>query len=64
MRDLIKKVLREELSKNEKLDFYFGYYRNLTPSNLKVIKKDGKIIIEGFDETKDGDTDVNIFIQL
>lgn len=64
MRDLIKRILKEELSKDEKLDFYFEYYKNLTPSNLKLTKEDGKIIIEGFDETKDGDTDVNIFIQL
>jgi len=64
MRDLIKRILKEELSKDEKLDFYFNYYKNLTPSNLKVIKEDGKIIIEGFEESKGGDTDVNIFIQL
>ena len=64
MRDLIKRILKEELSKDEKLDFYFEYYKNLTPSNLKVIKEDGKIIIEGFDGSEDDDIDVNIFIQL
>jgi hypothetical protein len=64
MRDLIRRILKEELSKDEKLDFYFEYYKNLTPSNLKLTKEDGKIIIEGFDESKGGDTDVNIFIQL
>ena len=64
MRDLIRRILKEELSKDEKLDFYFEYYKNLTPSNLKLTKEDGKIVIEGFDESKGGDTDVNIFIQL
>ena len=64
MRDLIRRILKEELSKDEKLDFYFEYYKNLTPSNLKLTKEDDKIIIEGFDKTKEGDTDVNIFIQL
>ena len=49
MKDLIKKILKEELSKNETLDFYLEYYKNLTPSNYKVKKKDGKIIIEGFE---------------
>ena len=64
MRDLIKRILKEELSKDEKLDFYFGYYKNLTPSNLKVTKEDGKIIIEGFDGSEGDDIDVNIFIKL
>jgi len=64
MRDLIKRILKEELSKDEKLDFYFKYYKNLTPSNLKVIKEDGKIIIEGFNGSEDNDIDLNIFIQL
>lgn len=64
MRDLIKRILKEELSKDEKLDFYFEYYKNLTPANLKVIKEDGKIIIEGFDGSEGDDIDVNIFIQL
>lgn len=61
MRDLIKRILKEELSKDEKLDFYFNYYKNLTPSNLKVIKEDGKIIIEGFEEEV---KNINIFIKL
>ena len=64
MRDLIRRILKEELSKDEKLDFYFEYYKNLTPSNLKVIKEDGKIIIEGFDGSEGDDIDVNIFIKL
>ena len=64
MRDLIKRILKEELSKDEKLDFYFEYYKNLTPSNLKLIKEDGKIIIEGFDGSEGDDIDVNIFIKL
>ena len=64
MRDLIRRILKEELSKDEKLDFYFGYYKNLTPSNLKVTKEDGKIIIEGFDGSEGDDIDVNIFIKL
>ena len=64
MRKLIKKILKEELSKHSKLDFYFDYYKNLTPSNLKVIKEDGKIIIEGFDGSEDDDIDVNIFIGI
>ena len=64
MRDLIRRILKEELSKDEKLDFYFEYYKNLTPTNLKVIKEDGKIIIEGFDESDDKDMDINIFIGL
>ena len=64
MRDLIKRILKEELSEDEKLDFYFEYYKNLTPSNLKVIKEDGKIIIEGFDGSEDDDIDVNIFIEI
>lgn len=62
MRDLIRKILKEELSKDEKLDFYFEYYKNLTPSNLKLTKEDGKIIIEGFDGSDDKDMDINIFI--
>ena len=64
MRDLIRRILKEELSKDEKLDFYFEYYKNLTPSNLKLTKEDGKIIIEGFDGSEGDDIDVNIFIQL
>jgi hypothetical protein len=64
MRDLIRRILKEELSKDEKLDFYFEYYKNLTPTNLKVIKEDGKIIIEGFNGSEDDDIDVNIFIKL
>ena len=64
MRDLIRRILKEELSKDEKLDFYFEYYKNLTPSNLKVIKEDGKIIIEGFDGSEGDDIDVNIFIGI
>lgn len=64
MRDLIKRILKEELSKDEKLDFYFEYYKNLTPSNLKLTKEDGKIIIEGFDGSDDKDMDINIFIGL
>ena len=64
MRKLIKRILKEELSKDSKLDFYFDYYKNLTPSNLKVIKEDGKIIIEGFDGSEDDDMDLNIFIKL
>lgn len=34
MRDLIRRILKEELSKDEKLDFYFEYYKNLTPPIL------------------------------
>lgn len=49
MRDLIRRILKEESSKDEKLDFYLDYYKNLTPSDYKVKKKDGKIIIEGFE---------------
>ena len=49
MRDNIKRILKEELTKKEKLDFYLEYYKNLTPSDYKVKKKDGKIIIEGFE---------------
>jgi hypothetical protein len=64
MRDLIRRILKEELSKDEKLDFYFEYYKNLTPSNLKLTKEDGKIIIEGFDGSDDKDMDINIFIGL
>ena len=64
MRDLIKRILQEELSKDEKLDFYFEYYKNLTPSNLKLTKEDGKIVIEGFDGSDDKDMDINIFIGL
>lgn len=65
MRDLIRRILKEELSKDEKLDFYFEYYKNLTPSNLKVIKEDGKIIIEGFNDGETNiDIDYNIFIKL
>ena len=64
MRDLIKRILKEELSKDEKLDFYFEYYKNLTPTNLKLTKEDGKIIIEGFDGSDDKDMDINIFIGL
>ena len=64
MRDLIKRILKEEISKDSKLDFYFDYYKNLTPSNLKVIKEDGKIIIEGFNGSEDNDIDVNIFIGI
>lgn len=62
MRDLIRRILKEELSKDEKLDFYFEYYKNLTPSNLKLTKEDGKIIIDGFDRSDDKDMDINIFI--
>lgn len=65
MKDLIRRILKEELSKDEKLDFYFEYYKNLTPSNLKVIKEDGKIIIEGFNDGETNiDIDYNIFIKL
>lgn len=61
MRDIIKKILKEETSKNSKIDFYMQYYKNLTPSNLKVSKEDGKIIIEGFEEEV---KNINIFIKL
>lgn len=61
MRDIIKKILKEETSKNNKIDFYMQYYENLTPSNLKVSKEDGKIIIEGFEEEV---KNINIFIKL
>ena len=64
MRDLIRRILKEELTKDEKLDFYFEYYKNLTPSNLKLTKEDGKIIIDGFDGSEGDDIDVNIFIKL
>jgi hypothetical protein len=64
MRDLIRRILKEELSKDEKLDFYFEYYKNLTPTNLKLTKEDGKIIIDGFDRSDDKDMDINIFIGL
>ena len=37
------------------------YYKNLTPSNLKVSKEDNKIIIEGFEEEI---KNINIFIKL
>jgi len=62
MRELIKRVLKEELSKDSELDFYFDYYKNLTPSKLKVKKEDNKIIIEGFEGEKD--INLNIFIKL
>ena len=62
MRELIKKVLKEELSKDSELDFYFDYYQNLTPSKLKVKKEDNKIIIEGFEGEED--INLNIFIKL
>ena len=58
MRDIIKKILKEETSKDNKIDFYMQYYENLTPSNLKVSKEDGKIIIEGFEEEV---KNINIF---
>ena len=61
MRDIIKKILKEETSKDNKIDFYVQYYENLTPSNLKVGKEDGKIIIEGFEEEV---KNINIFIKL
>ena len=61
MRDIIKKILKEETSKDSKIDFYVQYYENLTPSNLKVGKEDGKIIIEGFEEEV---KNINIFIKL
>ena len=61
MRDIIKKILKEETSKDSKIDFYVQYYENLTPSNLKVSKEDGKIIIEGFEEEV---KNINIFIKL
>lgn len=61
MRDMIKKILKEETSKDNKIDFYMQYYKNLTPSNLKVGKEDGKIIIEGFEEEV---KNINIFIKL
>jgi hypothetical protein len=62
MRDLIKRILKEEVSKDSELDYYFDYYKNLTPSKLKVKKEDGKIIIEGFEE--DEEINLNIFIKL
>ena len=61
MRDIIKKILKEETSKDSKIDFYMQYYKNLTPSNLKVGKEDNKIIIEGFEEEV---KNINIFIKL
>lgn len=61
MRDLIRKILKEETSKDNKIDFYMQYYKNLTPSNLKVTKEDGKIIIEGFEEEV---KNINIYIKL
>ena len=61
MRHIIKKILKEETSKDNKIDFYMQYYENLTPSNLKVSKEDGKIIIEGFEEEV---KNINIFIKL
>jgi len=61
MRDIIKKILKEETSKDSKIDYYLQYYKNLTPSNLKVSKEDGKIIIEGFEEEV---KNINIFIKL
>ena len=57
MRDNIKRILKEELTKKEKLDFYLEYYKNLTPSDYKVKKKDGNIIIEGFYDSKKDDGD-------
>ena len=65
MRDIIKNILREGIvdDKKSKIDFYTEYYKNLTPSNLKVVKEGDKIVITGFEDEVQK-IEYNFFIKL